>query len=116
MLSAPVMGDFALARGRESKLLFIKGTKKRLRGERYSSRFSFRFPQCRPSLRLVRLFEPFEYLSCGDRPFRQMRIERAGGDIWRLDQLRSREVLGLSLTRERFRRPCERVLSPWHFK
>ena len=30
-----------------------------------------------------------------DRPFRQMRIERARGDIWRFDQFRSREFLGL---------------------
>jgi hypothetical protein len=29
-------------------------------------------------------FEPFEYLHCGDHPFRQMRIERAGGDVWRV--------------------------------
>jgi hypothetical protein len=69
-----------------------------------------------PAGSITRFFEPFEHLHCGDGPFWQMRIERARGDVWRVDQFRSREFLGLSLTRECFRRPCERVLSPWHFK
>jgi hypothetical protein len=33
----------------------------------------------------ILFFEPFEYLRCGDRPFRQMRIERARGDVWCVD-------------------------------
>ena len=35
----------------------------------------------RRHVRIVRFFEPFKNLSCGDRPFRQMRIKRARGDI-----------------------------------
>src|SRR6267142_6189359 len=31
----------------------------------------------------ILFFEPFKYLRCGDRPFRQMRIECARADIWR---------------------------------
>src|SRR5258708_35263937 len=49
-------------------------------------------------------------LRCGDRPFRQMRIERARGDIWRFDQFRSRKFLGLSLVRKRFGRCVYRKL------
>jgi hypothetical protein len=30
---------------------------------------------------LIRFFEPFKHLRWGDRPFRQMRIERARADI-----------------------------------
>jgi len=30
---------------------------------------------------VTRFFEPFKYLRCGDRPFRQMRIDRARGDV-----------------------------------
>ena len=70
----------------------------------------------RRRVRIVRFFEPYKHLRCGDRPFRQMRIERARGDIWRVDQFRSREFLGLSLVRKCFGRPCVRSLSPWLFK
>jgi hypothetical protein len=65
---------------------------------------------------LILFFEPFEYLRCGDRPFGQMRIERARGDVWRVDQFISREFLGLSLVRKCFGRPCERSPSLWQFK
>jgi hypothetical protein len=58
----------------------------------------------------IRFFEPFKHLRCGDRPFRQMGIERARADIWRVDQFRSREFLGLSLVRKCFGRPCVRSL------
>jgi hypothetical protein len=30
---------------------------------------------------LIRFFEPFKHLRWGDRPFRQMRVERARADI-----------------------------------
>jgi hypothetical protein len=33
----------------------------------------------------IRFFEPFKHLRCGDRPFWQMRIERARADIWRVE-------------------------------
>src|SRR5258707_15450423 len=64
----------------------------------------------------ILFFEPFKYLRCGDRPFRQMRIECAHADIWRVDQFRSREFLGLSLVRKRFGRPYALSLSPWQIK
>jgi hypothetical protein len=64
----------------------------------------------------ILFFEPFKYLRCGDRPFRQMRIECARADIWRVDQFRSCEFLGLSLVRKRFGRPYALSLSPWQFK
>src|SRR3981189_816982 len=41
-------------------------------------------------------FEPFEYLRFGDRPFRQMRIERAGADILSFGQFCSRKFLASS--------------------
>jgi hypothetical protein len=50
------------------------------------------------------------YLRCGDRPFRQMRIDRARGDVWRVDQFRFREFLGLSFVRKCLGRPCVRSL------
>src|SRR5258706_7500026 len=64
----------------------------------------------------ILFFEPFKYLRCSDRPFRQMRIECARADIWRVDQFRSREFLGLSLVRKCFGRPCVRSLSRSKFK
>src|ERR1700682_1543319 len=64
----------------------------------------------------ILFFEPFKYLRCGYRPFRQMRIECARADIWRVDQFRSREFLGLSLIRKCFGRPYALSLSPWQFK
>jgi hypothetical protein len=56
----------------------------------------------------IRFFEPFKHLRWGDRLFRQMRIERARADIWRVDQSRSRKFLGLSLVRKCFGYPCVR--------
>jgi hypothetical protein len=64
----------------------------------------------------TRFFEPFKHLRFGDGPFRQMRIERAGADIWCFDQFRFREFLGLQLVRKCFGRPCARSLSPRQFK
>ena len=63
----------------------------------------------------IRFFEPFEHLRLGYRPFWQMRIERARPDIWRVDQFRSREFLGLSLVRKSFGRPYAPSFSPWQF-
>src|ERR1700722_16020780 len=68
------------------------------------------------SIRFVRLFEPLYYLRCSNRPLRQMRIERAGSDVWRVEQFRSREFLSLSLVRECLGRPCGRSLSLREFK
>jgi hypothetical protein len=59
-------------------------------------------------INFIRFFEPFKHLRWGDRPFRQMRIERARADIWRVDQSRSRKCLGLSLVRKCFGYPCLR--------
>jgi hypothetical protein len=59
-------------------------------------------------INFIRFFEPFKHLRWGDRPFRQMRIERARADIWRVDQSRSRKFLGLSLVRKCFGYPCVR--------
>ena len=56
----------------------------------------------------IRFFEPLKHLRWGDRPFRQMRVERARADIWRVDQFRSRKFLGLSLVRKCFGHPCVR--------
>jgi len=53
-------------------------------------------------------FEPFKHLRWGDRPFRQMRIERARAEIWRVDQSRSRKFLGLLLVRKCFGYSCVR--------
>ena len=64
----------------------------------------------------IRLFKPFKHLRCGDRPFRQMRIERARADILVFGRFRSREFLGLSLVRKCFGRPCMRSLSRSQFK
>jgi hypothetical protein len=59
-------------------------------------------------INFIRFFEPFKHLRWGDRSFRQMRIERARADIWRVDQSRSRKFLGLSLVRKCFGYPCAR--------
>jgi hypothetical protein len=64
----------------------------------------------------IRFFEPFKHLRCGDRPFRQMRIERARPDILGFGRFSSREFLGLSLVRKRFGRPCVRSFSRSQFK
>jgi hypothetical protein len=65
----------------------------------------------------ARFFEPFRYQRWGDRPFRQMRIERASADILRVDQFRIREILGLSLVQKCFGHPGMLSLSPkWQFK
>jgi hypothetical protein len=50
----------------------------------------------------IRFFEPFKHLRCGDRPFRQMGIECARADIWRVDQFRFRKFLGIELIAKRF--------------
>src|SRR5882757_3067492 len=64
----------------------------------------------------ILFFDPFKYLRCGDRPFRQMRIERARADIWRVDQFRSREFLGLEFAAKCFGRPRVLSLPRWQFK
>jgi hypothetical protein len=45
-----------------------------------------------------------------------MRIESARTDFFGFGQLRSRELLGLSLVRKRFGRPCVLSLPPSPFK
>ena len=52
----------------------------------------------------------------GDRPFRQIRIERARTDIFGFGQLRSRKFLGLSLVAKSFGRPWVPSLRPWQTK
>src|SRR5258705_10686339 len=64
----------------------------------------------------ILFFEPFKYLRCGDRPFRQMRIERARADVQRVDQFRSRKFLGLDLAPKCFSLPHALSLPPWLFK
>src|SRR3982074_3067062 len=63
----------------------------------------------------ILFFEPFKYLRCCDRPFRQMRIERARADVQRVDQFRSRKFLGLELAAKCFGRPRALSLPPWQF-
>jgi hypothetical protein len=64
----------------------------------------------------ILFFEPFKHLRWGDRPFWQMRIERARCDMLGFSQFRSRKFLGLDLTAKCFGRPRVRSAPPWQFK